>query len=126
MVVSHHDHIVHSTNTAPTPALVGVAMAPSAMLQGFDGHGIRAPAPAPTSGVASIGLEASLRLNIDRRMYEHRGYSKKKKGKEQDHDHHHNNEIEYESEHELEDEDEYEIEEENEFELENENPTIAS
>ncbi|GJS70245.1 hypothetical protein Tco_0703086 [Tanacetum coccineum] len=64
MVVSHHDHIVHSTNTAPTPALVGVAMAPSAMLQGFDGHGIRAPAPAPTSSVAFIGLEASLRLNI--------------------------------------------------------------
>ncbi|GKB50061.1 hypothetical protein Tco_0900814 [Tanacetum coccineum] len=103
-------------------------MAPSAMLQGFNRHGIRAPAPAPTSGVASIGLEASLGLNmgLDRRLYEHRGYSKKKKGKEQDHDHHHNNEIEFESEHELEDEDEYEIEEEDEFELENEKPTKAS
>ncbi|GJS87331.1 hypothetical protein Tco_0769967 [Tanacetum coccineum] len=108
-------------------------MAPSAMLQGFNRHGIRAPAPAPTSGVASIGLEASLGLNMGlvvlvwfKRLYELRGYSKKKKGKEQDHDHHHNNEIEYESEHELEDEDEYEIEEEDEFELENEKPTKAS
>lgn len=63
MAVSHHDHVVHSTNNAPTPAPVptpGVAMAPSAMLQGFDGHGIRAPAPAPTSGVTSIGFEYSI------------------------------------------------------------------
>ncbi|GKD07176.1 hypothetical protein Tco_1186861, partial [Tanacetum coccineum] len=37
-------------------------MAPSATLQGFDGHGIRAPAPVPTSGVASIGLESSVGL----------------------------------------------------------------
>ncbi|GKE46741.1 hypothetical protein Tco_1477999 [Tanacetum coccineum] len=60
VVEDHHDHVVHSTNTAPTPAPVGVAMAPSAMLQGFDGHGMRALDPAPTSGIASIGLEASL------------------------------------------------------------------
>nr|GEY32666.1 early nodulin-like protein 14 [Tanacetum cinerariifolium]GEZ36969.1 early nodulin-like protein 14 [Tanacetum cinerariifolium] len=120
MAVSHHDHVVHSTNTAPTPAPVDVAMAPSAMLQGFDGYGIRASDPALTSGIASIGVSV-----WSKRLYELRGYSKKK-GKEQDHDHHHHNEIEYESEHELEDEDEYEIEAEDEFELEDEKLTIAS
>nr|GEZ74214.1 hypothetical protein [Tanacetum cinerariifolium] len=120
MAVSHHDHVVHSTNTAPIPAHVGVAMAPSAMLQGFDGHGMRAQDPAPTLGIASIGVSV-----WSKRLYELRGYSKKK-GKEQDHDHHHHNEIEYESEHELEDEDGYEIEAKDEFELEDKKPTIAS
>nr|GEU50864.1 uncharacterized mitochondrial protein AtMg00810-like [Tanacetum cinerariifolium] len=35
MAVSHHDHVVHSTNTAPTPAPVGVEMAPSLTFQEY-------------------------------------------------------------------------------------------
>ncbi|GJZ03769.1 early nodulin-like protein 14 [Tanacetum coccineum] len=150
MAVSHHDHVVRSTNTAPTPALVVVAMAPSAMLQGFDGHGIRKLSSkvsnlggllcTEVTNDTSEGHEDIVVIGIVSRegYFEDAaelyfkanvsitGYSKKKKGKEKDQDHHHHNENEYESEHELEDEDEHEIEEEDEFELEDEKPTKSS
>nr|GEV92699.1 hypothetical protein [Tanacetum cinerariifolium] len=60
MAVSQHDHVVHSTNIAPTPAPVGVEMAPSATLQACVGMGTVEFGLCVNCFAAKIGLEGNV------------------------------------------------------------------